>query len=67
GRSMLRSTGCKNITPFPSKESHVPEDESNNKKHSDIYMKMVSPSAINNARKYSRINGAGGVQLSTPK
>ncbi|CAJ0626326.1 13979_t:CDS:2 [Entrophospora sp. SA101] len=38
---MLRSTGCKNITPFPSKESHVPEDESNNKKHSDIYMKMV--------------------------
>ncbi|CAH1770922.1 5660_t:CDS:2, partial [Entrophospora sp. SA101] len=29
--SMLRSTSCKNITPFPRKESYVTEDESKNK------------------------------------
>ncbi|CAJ0645931.1 14300_t:CDS:2 [Entrophospora sp. SA101] len=95
---MLRSTSCKNITPFPRKESYFEfwtraEDESKNKEtfrylyengsngiqcilsiiaqefsYKELQdMLNVSPSTINNARKYSHINGAGGVQLSSPK
>ncbi|CAJ0637311.1 11155_t:CDS:2 [Entrophospora sp. SA101] len=125
---MLRSTSCKNITPFPRKESYFEfwtraEDESKNKEtfrylyengFLNLYpdqqqdsipkfwkcfkeslknnnkgsngiqcilsiiaqgfsykelqdMLNVSSSTINDARKYSRINGAGGVQLSSPK